>query len=471
MTNQLPTPVAEQTDDIPIHPSDIMWVIKPKRIDDPENGTYYVLKWGWTAGMSEQEVSALDDDCPTGKDSVRICHDDLLELIEELKDLAQSPSVPRREFDLPQELEAELPLSSVPSPASQPAPQAVVMREKLTKDDPAGLYRCQTVKGGKDAFGEWDGEMLWMLAAKGKVNVWEDYTNFQGPLVVSFEKDAPQAVAKSTTRPACPDAQPCAPTGGAGGHFEQETPAVAVTVGKDVLPNEPGLWFDNDGVPWLVYESDELRARAVGTERSGRNGPDNIVRFQLLNKGPWSKAVPASSTVALREQLSDVQREAAELRNECADKALEVIKLQAERKALSKVIGMGDAYDRIRKSLGDEVGPMGLMGWINDTKAKLATAETQLAEARLELEKPCPLIHTCCGACGCAIVDATGYCNCEDNRPHPVAALERDLRSKYLLEIARLRKCETSQIPTIEELESELATAQSTTTQNLKGEK
>lgn len=44
----------------------------------------------------------------------------------------------------------------------------------------------------------------------------------------------------------------------------------------------------------------------------------------------------------------------------------------------------------------------------------------------------CSLVHCHCGACGHAIAE-DGHCGCEDNRTHPVASIDRDLRSRYLL--------------------------------------
>lgn len=90
----------------------------------------------------------------------------------------------------------------------------------------------------------------------------------------------------------------------------------------------------------------------------------------------------------------------------------------------------------------------------NQLRSEVQDALLSLADQveRLQQE-PCQLVHIRCGACGCAIREDTGLCNCDDNREHPVATLGRDLLSKALIEQARLRKCETADIPVIEELE------------------
>jgi len=71
-------------------------------------------------------------------------------------------------------------------------------------------------------------------------------------------------------------------------------------------------------------------------------------------------------------------------------------------------------------------------------------------------EPICDLIHAHCGACGCAIA-RDGGCNCADNRVHPVGKLDADLRSKYIMELAAIRQCETSDLPTIAELEGSVS--------------
>jgi hypothetical protein len=48
----------------------------------------------------------------------------------------------------------------------------------------------------------------------------------------------------------------------------------------------------------------------------------------------------------------------------------------------------------------------------------------------------CRLLHTRCGACGCAI-HQDGGCGCEDNRHHPVGDVERDLVTRLRRLLAR----------------------------------
>lgn len=74
-----------------------------------------------------------------------------------------------------------------------------------------------------------------------------------------------------------------------------------------------------------------------------------------------------------------------------------------------------------------------------------------MAEIKIsDKEDGCQLVHCCCGSCGCAIFE-DGTCNCKDNRVHPIGKAQTDKASLYLIEIARLRKVETTDIPSIEE--------------------
>ena len=83
-------------------------------------------------------------------------------------------------------------------------------------------------------------------------------------------------------------------------------------------------------------------------------------------------------------------------------------------------------------------------------------AELETSKAECErLKEPCQLVHCPCSSCGVAIRE-DGHCNCPDNCEHPTATTQRDERSRLLIEVARLRKCETADIPAIEELEAEL---------------
>ncbi len=54
----------------------MFWNILAKEVQLPEGegsaggGPVVELEWGWTAGMSEEELENYADDAPTGKDSV-----------------------------------------------------------------------------------------------------------------------------------------------------------------------------------------------------------------------------------------------------------------------------------------------------------------------------------------------------------------------------------------------------------------
>lgn len=72
-------------------------------------------------------------------------------------------------------------------------------------------------------------------------------------------------------------------------------------------------------------------------------------------------------------------------------------------------------------------------------------------EEYMRLTEPCPLVHAHCGACGCAINETDGKCGCEDNRCENIAKQHRDLRTKWLQELARVRQCETAELPSYEE--------------------
>ncbi len=95
--------------EVPIPPDAILWKVIPKRIDDPDDGTYFLLEWGWTAGMTDEQVSKLAPDYPRGKGSVKVpwdCMDELIMAVMALR--AQGPPVERREVTLPPELIAAL---------------------------------------------------------------------------------------------------------------------------------------------------------------------------------------------------------------------------------------------------------------------------------------------------------------------------------------------------------------------------
>lgn len=68
----------------------ICWDIQcePVKIENDSSDNQYIeLSWGWTAGMSEEQIKELADDCPTGHDSVVITRRIAEDLIENLQNL------------------------------------------------------------------------------------------------------------------------------------------------------------------------------------------------------------------------------------------------------------------------------------------------------------------------------------------------------------------------------------------------
>jgi hypothetical protein len=61
---------------------DVFWNIVPIAIDCKDNGILVELQWGWTAGMSEEEIARLAEDSPQGCESVTTT----LEMAKELRD-------------------------------------------------------------------------------------------------------------------------------------------------------------------------------------------------------------------------------------------------------------------------------------------------------------------------------------------------------------------------------------------------
>jgi hypothetical protein len=51
---------------------------------DDEDGKYIELQWGWTAGMSEEDLKNVAEDAPTGYDFVRILPDQAKDLRDQL---------------------------------------------------------------------------------------------------------------------------------------------------------------------------------------------------------------------------------------------------------------------------------------------------------------------------------------------------------------------------------------------------
>lgn len=67
---------------ISFNSSDVYWNIMVRIKITNSQEKLIVLEWGWTAGMTKEEISELADDCPTGHDSVTTT----LEMAKELRD-------------------------------------------------------------------------------------------------------------------------------------------------------------------------------------------------------------------------------------------------------------------------------------------------------------------------------------------------------------------------------------------------
>jgi len=83
--------------DVVLYSEDIRWDINVNTI---ENGGEKVieLSWGWTAGMSDEQIAGLADDCPSGHASVLVNYDQALDLISELAaTLSQFPHPGRKD--------------------------------------------------------------------------------------------------------------------------------------------------------------------------------------------------------------------------------------------------------------------------------------------------------------------------------------------------------------------------------------
>lgn len=68
----------------------IFWNIVPVVRESKDDGTLVELQWGWTAGMSEEDLANVAEDAPTGYESVtttldmaRELRDKLTKIIEE----------------------------------------------------------------------------------------------------------------------------------------------------------------------------------------------------------------------------------------------------------------------------------------------------------------------------------------------------------------------------------------------------
>lgn len=71
----------------------MFWRIFVKELDLPESecplhgGPVIELEWGWTGGMTEEEMEDLADDAPRGKDSVCTTLDSARELRDRLSEI------------------------------------------------------------------------------------------------------------------------------------------------------------------------------------------------------------------------------------------------------------------------------------------------------------------------------------------------------------------------------------------------
>lgn len=94
-------------------------------------------------------------------------------------------------------------------------------------------------------------------------------------------------------------------------------------------------------------------------------------------------------------------------------------------------------------SLVDKHCPQDVMDTLKGTPGEQTVALIREVD-RLQAEAPkCPLIHTYCGACGCAIRE-DGLCGCEDNTLHGIARHYGDLLSEARIEVERLRAALTT---------------------------
>jgi len=70
---------------VEIKSSDILWRVFVSKSEQVEYGYPLVeLSWGWTAGMTKQEVEELDDDVPSGHHTLQLQLKDAIELRDRL---------------------------------------------------------------------------------------------------------------------------------------------------------------------------------------------------------------------------------------------------------------------------------------------------------------------------------------------------------------------------------------------------
>lgn len=69
--------------EVPINDDDILWNIHAYS----EPGNIIRLEWGWTAGMSDDEIADIADDAPNWKDTVKITMENARALRDKLNKL------------------------------------------------------------------------------------------------------------------------------------------------------------------------------------------------------------------------------------------------------------------------------------------------------------------------------------------------------------------------------------------------
>jgi hypothetical protein len=62
--------------------SDMYWNIHAKEVDENPKDPVIILEWGWTAGMTEEQLANYAEDAPTGKEQVKTT----LSMAKELRD-------------------------------------------------------------------------------------------------------------------------------------------------------------------------------------------------------------------------------------------------------------------------------------------------------------------------------------------------------------------------------------------------
>ena len=77
------SPPCYPSDCVPIDVAAIRWDVRTKIVED-DGDRVVKLSWGWTAGLTDEEIADLADDCPKGHDFVLITRGQALDLIARL---------------------------------------------------------------------------------------------------------------------------------------------------------------------------------------------------------------------------------------------------------------------------------------------------------------------------------------------------------------------------------------------------